>query len=559
MKSISAEIVNQTGTPFVMIDLMNKQKSKIALKMLRGLSLLVLLTILAAGCQKRVTNTDSNLGANSQAQFIESGGGVDTSGGNFVLNTDENVEKIFQDLNTNLYGAVYRLQQEIEYTGGIGGAPRRFSDGDYAMLLQFLGAKDRFRQTALQALKNNKIKYVSAEHSCTKDSVEKDASASFNKQDEPIICISKNRLKNLTSSAIEFDVLALGLHELSHLYGFDENMAVYFQEFALKNADLVWPSEDTFFDMTKNSLALVRKSLELIKLVEDSKDWSHACTLTGQLFEISQAIFKDERNEKLILQAKMYQLRSAENELENWTNLCAKNDIKNLRWEILFSFRGYFDRVLRTNYVVFHFFKPLALPTYVSDVELLQLLTFLESDKFLEYSGLKPTPRYELPMHDLQCKVDTFKVGITKELINEKFFKADTEVTSSGIGLSVLYLNENGSEKLVLKRLPGQKGLGATFLGNDWVVKNYLGMMPVSGNKTQAKLMALLQDESWTSDFQFEATNSKNPDAFYEVSCTTGKSLGVKKFDYVLTPYDFDAERYLTPFSVGYSGDRLLY
>lgn len=215
--------------------------------------LALVLTISLTACQKPSSNGPSSSSPpapGSQSTPVEpspgnptlenGGGGIDGSGGNTAQSSLEEVQKAFDEIQKELYERFVQIAQhramDPEVVDFI--SERNAHQTLKDLFKNFDPSKESaFNNPFSKALKNGNVRIIPQETDCQTRDSSHDGSATGNLE-KGEICISLSRLTKLPARVLHEEIFLLLVHEMSHLAGFNEQNAEYFQRFFLRHPKL---------------------------------------------------------------------------------------------------------------------------------------------------------------------------------------------------------------------------------------------------------------------------------------------------------------------------------
>lgn len=188
------------------------------------------------GCQKN--SLDSLSSMNEPRSAIEtkdmasnsvSGGGVDGSGGNTVKSNAYLVRKTAKHISELVYNSLLRFSIYLEY----------MDEAEIGLIFGTRASEFHsrvFSNNPIAQVRNKNVEFTLATYCDHEKSLEGVAKG---QNGEGKICLSENHLMKIAPEALVNQMTALALHELSHLYGFNETDATAFQKMFLSNTFLL--------------------------------------------------------------------------------------------------------------------------------------------------------------------------------------------------------------------------------------------------------------------------------------------------------------------------------
>lgn len=260
--------------------------------MKHSLLLLFFFQILLASCtQKKIVQAD------------EQNGGIDSSGGDPIVSTEDEVRAALKDIHTLSSEALFRLSLEFmllskETINSL------YGEGSFQALKEFFEAKNFASDRVFKKIINQEIALdVKENSSCVGDNSHHTASArgSFPGGE---ICFSIPSLRTLPSETLREQVAGLYLHEIGHLFGLEEESAQKIQSIILKGRRYLVPLKgeaDEFIGYADRISSLILHS----NILKDPSDYTHcgqvnrAVSLTERLEAIAASSQNIDLNRRL--------------------------------------------------------------------------------------------------------------------------------------------------------------------------------------------------------------------------------------------------------------------
>ncbi len=271
-----------------------------SLNLLYKMLIAIAVTILAGACAKNAGNPGNNLtGMTSTPATGGDGdtGGIDSSGGDTLKSTKEDVNKALKDIKTKLIFAKKRLSlslSEYDYNNekDRNFFEKEFKSDDMLLMIRFISqnkvdfnteVSKEMRSIDIRAINFENVKFIIKENDyCVGDNQHKAASAKGNIKDGEI-CLSVPAFMKVAPEALTSQVITLALHEVAHLYGFNEEEAVRIQKFLLINMNAHTPSEESIYRLQNNLESLQVDAINLMSSLVRANSDVEVCNNIGIL------------------------------------------------------------------------------------------------------------------------------------------------------------------------------------------------------------------------------------------------------------------------------------
>jgi hypothetical protein len=513
-----ARVAAGIGTNTEPLNLMNFPKENLPMKKLAVAVAMIFLTV---GCRQDGGTKSPTSGAPSQSetpgspkspttpsqQQSTSGGGVDSSGGDLLTSSNEQVDKSIQDIENKTHDVIYRMGTELiraEKTD----FEEKFGEDSYALVRDFLTAEGKLNLIPRKALQAKKIQFDVVATSCEGDQQEKAGSASWIRE-QPVVCLSRQHLSKMSPESLQLDTVALAVHEMAHLYGFEESKARALQAFVVRNKALVWPDQEFMKELVStsdDSLALV---LNLIVDFKAKRDLKLCSSADGILREVMRILKTRENHTSVVIPAFATNVAFfVPVSLEGIQTACEASDLAAVRKAVAKELPGIFEQTLNLNTVLRVHANPTAPGAFYPTFDFMSLLSAFEEPEIMANSYAKANPRDRIEMEDVFCSFQELDPDFSNEFSKPYTVPAHQFYGDKTEGLGKMARPENGEQPYMLRRVKGQRGLGFAIMSEKIKIIDSENLTPTNGGGG-ATLYATSLLPGVSNDFQFEAMVEK--------------------------------------------------
>lgn len=221
-----------------------------------------------------------------QLDTIDSEGGMDSSGGNFIFANEQDAGNFFYQLPSVLPTVLYRIYLNAILTTGLRqgtNLDQEFPLVDTYLRTVFSDKNYHGKNIVALVKEKNPLSWELKPEGGCKSKYHSSTAGAANVSGH--ICLSLESMLRLPKNSLEIEVLALALHELAHVYNFvdDDNTAIQMQSYFLKYQDYFYPHEQFKAALKEHQeiSSLFQQNKELTKDLNSQK--SIACKSTKDL------------------------------------------------------------------------------------------------------------------------------------------------------------------------------------------------------------------------------------------------------------------------------------
>lgn len=192
-------------------------------------AIIALLSLAGCNVDPQLTPGSQALGVNEPAQHIHptenEGGVLDGSGGEVIRSTETEVRQVLETLKPRLSGAAYRMKGMMGTFDGV--HYDAYIDELSEVLNAFFTNDNSLGLDIFDYLESDLYKIrIYTDKACHDEEGPVDAAATAGGS----LCFSIPRLQKIPPSELSRSVVFLAMHEIAHVYGFDEESSQLLQE-----------------------------------------------------------------------------------------------------------------------------------------------------------------------------------------------------------------------------------------------------------------------------------------------------------------------------------------
>jgi hypothetical protein len=479
-------------------------------------------SFLMAACQKGSSSGDSS--GTPTPVVANGGGGIDTSGGDLMKASEEEVNQALANIESKTMLLLSRLSLIVGTDSKLQ-FNEEFGTGSYELMRPFVYAQTKELVNPYYALKSGTILFHVRDEACTEDNQAKDGSAYVGSDGRGFICLSRQGLRKLSPESIQLDILALAAHEISHVYGFDESKAQAVQKFILQNKSAVWPSDTAIADAKKVIEDILINSIQISELSRQRK-FSLACVkaenMNQRMVEIEAKILKNSalRLPKalsfpiLSLLADLQEINGAcQNSKEAAIEIAIGKNIQSLIWNA---------QAMRMQ--VEYYQNPTDAGALVPTFAYMNLSVTEEDPAVLKAAGKEALAKEKLNIEDLYCTWEIYsKKDSPKQ--NPDVFQGQKFYEKNGGELGKLNIQMGSEMPFMIRKVEGQRGLSFGVITKEMKVESYKeGILTNGGTDTPVYAVNLIPGVR--ERFEVHLSYLEDPEAVLRIgiSCEISKN-----------------------------------
>lgn len=266
------------------------------------LAMLIVVGLVSACAKSSPTPNGNNLAGMTNTPNTGGGegetGGIDSSGGDTLKSTKEQVSEALKDITSKLIIAKKRLslslsQYDVKDKSDNELFKKEYNSDDLALMTRFI-LKNKIDLTKVTADSKerridirdidfkNVIINIKEDDYCIGDKQHKAASATGT-IDGGEICLSAKAFMTVAPEALQSQVITLALHEVAHLYGFNEDEASRIQKFLLENMFTHTPTDASIKRLETNLETLYYATTALLSSVARFDSDVEVCNNLGNI------------------------------------------------------------------------------------------------------------------------------------------------------------------------------------------------------------------------------------------------------------------------------------
>ncbi len=450
--------------------------------------------------------TSTAAGANNTNQ----GGGVDSSGGDLLTSSAQDVEAALEQIEEKAYQVAFRMAYELNSPDKTE-FEKIFGQNTYQLMRDLFIKRNRKGQLLAQALDEKSVRWNLQNEACESSTEHNKAgSAKWNSDGQAEVCLSKNHLRKMSPNSLQVDVLALAFHELSHLFDYDEEKAQAVQNFVLKNKGMVWPPADQTAEILETSNKLLRYYTRLIVALED-KDTKTLCDSVDSMMAGVLSIYRNRsETQTVVLPAKVIDaMQTTFPWADQGLKICREGDASKILPHTSQSAGRIFSEIVNVNTIVRLFVNPRNPGAYMPTFDMMNLMVALEQKEILAGINPKASPAQSIEMTDVYCKI---KVAHKDGRLIHEYETAQVRqfYGDSNAGIGTIGDTNQGDNPYMFRRVKGQRGVGFAFMSKEFKVKKTKNLIPTNGGKVPYPIYVSMLSPGFIENFQYEAESEHN-------------------------------------------------